>query len=131
MKEIRIRDGSQRKQRVTGMNLLVIGGSYFYGRVFVMEAVKEHTVTVLNRGTYSMQEFGVKEIRGDRHDGAVLAQCSEAYDAVIDFCAYEAGDVELAVRKITGQIGQYVLISTVDAYERGNDTVRTGVFIHP
>ena len=38
------------------MNLLVIGGSYFYGRVFVMEAVKEHTVTVLNRGTYSMQE---------------------------------------------------------------------------
>ena len=97
------------------MNLLVIGGSYFYGRVFVMEAVKEHTVTVLNRGTYSMQEFGVKEIRGDRHDGAVLAQCSEAYDAVIDFCAYEAGDVELAVRKITGQIGQYGLISTVDA----------------
>ena len=41
------------------MNLLVIGGSYFYGRVFVMEAVKEHTVTVLNRGTYSMKEFGV------------------------------------------------------------------------
>ena len=40
------------------MNLLVIGGSYFYGRVLVMEAVKEHTVTVLNRGTYSMQEFG-------------------------------------------------------------------------
>ena len=29
------------------MNLLVIGGSYFYGRVFVMEAVKEHTVTVI------------------------------------------------------------------------------------
>lgn len=125
MKEIRIRGGRQRKQRVTGMNLLVIGGSYFYGRVFVMEAVKEHTVTVLNRGTYSMQEFGVKEIRGDRHDAAVLAQCSEAYDAVIDFCAYEAGDVDLAVRKITGQIGQYVLISTVDAYERGSGVVKT------
>lgn len=107
------------------MNLLVIGGSYFYGRVFVMEAVKEHTVTVLNRGTYSMKEFGVKEIRGDRHDTDILAQCGEDYDAVIDFCAYTAGDVELAVRKITGQIGQYVLISTVDAYERGSDAVRT------
>lgn len=107
------------------MNLLVIGGSYFYGRVFVMEAVKEHTVTVLNRGTYSMKEFGVKEIRGDRHDADVLAQCRENYDAVIDFCAYAAGDVELAVQKITGQIGQYVLISTVDAYERGGDAVRT------
>lgn len=107
------------------MNLLVIGGSYFYGRVFVMEAVKEHTVTVLNRGTYSMKEFGAEEIRGDRHDADVLAQCSAAYDAVIDFCAYEAGDVELAVRAISGRIGQYVLISTVDAYERGSGIVKT------
>lgn len=107
------------------MNLLVIGGSYFYGRVFVMEAVKEHKVTVLNRGTYSMKEFGVKEIRGDRHDADVLAQCRENYDAVIDFCAYAAGDVEFAARKIAGQIGQYVLISTVDVYERGGDAVRT------
>lgn len=107
------------------MNLLVIGGSYFYGRVFVMEAVKEHTVTVLNRGTYSMKEFGVQEIRGDRHDADVLAQCVQAYDAVVDFCAYEAGDVELIVKKLAGRIGQYVLISTVDVYERGSGTVKT------
>ena len=40
------------------MKLLVIGGSYFYGRVFVMEAAKEHDITVWNRGTYSMKEFG-------------------------------------------------------------------------
>ncbi len=107
------------------MNLLVIGGSYFYGRVFVMEAAKEHTVTVLNRGTYSMREFGAREIRGDRHDADVLAQCRENYDAVIDFCAYTAGDVEFVMKEIAGQIGQYVLISTVDAYERGSDVVRT------
>lgn len=107
------------------MNILVIGGSYFYGRVFVMEAVKEHTVTVLNRGTYSMKEFGVREITGDRHDADVLAQCTQTYDAVVDFCAYEAGDVELAVTKIGGQIGQYVLISTVDVYERGSGGIKT------
>lgn len=107
------------------MNLLVIGGSYFYGRVFVMEVAKENTITVLNRGTYSMKEFGVKEITGDRHDAEILGQCTERYDAVIDFCAYEAGDAESAVKNITGQIGQYVLISTVDAYERGSDEVRT------
>ena len=67
------------------MNLLVIGGSYFYGRVFVMEALKEHTVTVLNRGTYSMRAFGADEITGDRHDAEVLAQCTKKYDAVVDF----------------------------------------------
>jgi len=33
------------------MNLLVIGGSYFYGRVFVMEAAGDHQITLLNRGT--------------------------------------------------------------------------------
>lgn len=107
------------------MNLLVIGGSYFYGRVFVMEAVKEHTVTVLNRGTYSMKEFGAKEIKCDRHSAEVQSLCTENYDAVIDFCAYEAGDVEATIKKLSGRIGQYVLISTVDVYERGSVGVKT------
>ena len=108
--------------------ILVIGGSYFYGRVFVMEAVREqrkYHITVLNRGTYSMEEFGVSQIRGDRHDAGVLALCDRDYDAVIDFCAYEAGDVATVVEGIAGSIAQYVLISTVDVYERGSGIVKT------
>lgn len=66
------------------MNILVIGGSYFLGRVFVMLAAKEHRVTVVNRGTFSMEEFGVKQITGDRHDTSVWRQCDEDYDAVVD-----------------------------------------------
>lgn len=110
------------------MNLLVIGGSYFYGRVFVMEAVREHggcKITVLNRGTYSMKEFGVSQITGDRHEPSVLAQCGQDYDAVIDFCAYKAGDVKTVVEGIAGKIGQYILISTVDVYERGSGILKT------
>lgn len=107
------------------MNLLVIGGSYFYGRVFVMEAAKEHSVTVLNRGTYSMKEFGVKEITGDRHDRNTLAQCMEDYDAVVDFCAYEALDVASVAENLSGRMGQYILISTVDVYEWGSSAVKT------
>lgn len=98
------------------MKLLVIGGSYFYGRVFVMEAVKEHQVTVWNRGTYSLEEFGVRQVKGDRHER--IAVCEEDFDAVIDFCAYAPGDVRMMLDNMTGQIGQYVLISTVDVYER-------------
>lgn len=108
--------------------ILVIGGSYFYGRVFVMEAVREQSkyhITVLNRGTYSMEEFGVSQIRGDRHDADVLASCDRDYDAVIDFCAYEAGDVAAVIEGIPGNIGQYVLISTVDVYERGSGIIKT------
>ena len=109
-------------------NLLVIGGSYFYGRVFVMEAAREYSeyhITVLNRGTYSMEEFGAVQVTGDRHDTDVLAACDRDYDAVIDFCAYEAGDVETVVRGILGNVGQYILISTVDVYERGSGVVKT------
>ena len=107
------------------MNLLVIGGSYFYGRVFVMEAATAHRLTLLNRGTYSMKEFGVQEIVGDRHDGNALAKCAEDYDAVIDFCAYTAGDVKSVIESLPGKIGQYILISTVDVYERGSGLVKT------
>lgn len=105
------------------MKLLVIGGSYFYGRVFVMESAKAHEITVWNRGTYSMAEFGVRQIRADRHDK--VTACEEDYDAVVDFCAYTPGDVQTTVRNITGKIGQYVLISTVDVYERDPSRIKT------
>lgn len=105
------------------MKLLVIGGSYFYGRVFVMEAVKEHAVTVWNRGTYSMADFGVRQIQGDRHERT--AACEEDWDAVIDFCAYAPKDIRSFVENMTGKIGQYVLISTVDVYKREPAVVKT------
>ena len=101
------------------MNILVIGGSYFYGRVFVMLASKEHSVTVVNRGTYSMEEFGVRQIKGDRHDGAVFRQCTEKYDAIVDFCAYRPGDIETVLENLAGAVSRYILISTVDVYRRG------------
>lgn len=106
------------------MKLLVIGGSYFYGRVFVMEAAGQHEITVWNRGTYSMADFGVRQITGDRHDAHAAADC-EAYDAVIDFCAYETGDVRSMIACLQGKIGQYILISTVDVYERQSGVLKT------
>lgn len=105
------------------MKILVIGGSYFYGRVFVMEASKAHELTVWNRGTYSMREFGVREIRADRHERT--AACEEDYDAVVDFCAYGPGDIRDTVEHMAGKIGQYILISTVDVYERDMAVTKT------
>lgn len=107
------------------MNILVIGGSYFYGRVFVMEAAREHRITVLNRGTFSMEEFGALQVTGDRHDPAVFAALQEKYDVVVDFCAYERGDADVVLRSLSSRIGQYILISTVDVYERGTGVVKT------
>lgn len=101
------------------MKILVIGGSYFFGRVFVMLAAKEHDVTVVNRGTYSMEEFGVRQVRGDRRDPEVWRGLTERYDAVVDFCAYQAGDTACALENLAGDAARYLLISTVDVYRRG------------
>lgn len=105
------------------MKLLVIGGSYFYGRVFVMEAAGEHEVTVWNRGTYSMADFSVRQITGDRHEKTAAGE--EDWDAVIDFCAYAPGDVRNIIENLAAKIGQYVLISTVDVYKRDPAVVKT------
>ena len=58
------------------MKILVIGGSYFLGRVFVMQAAGVHEITLVNRGTYSMEEWGVRQIKGDRRDKALWQGCS-------------------------------------------------------
>lgn len=101
------------------MKILVIGGSYFFGRVFVMLAAKEHRVTVVNRGTYSMRELGAEQITGDRREAALWKTVEEDYDCIVDFCAYERGDVQRVLENMPGKIGQYIFISTVDVYERG------------
>lgn len=98
---------------------MVIGGSYFFGRVFVMLAAKEHDVTVVNRGTCSVAELGAKQIKGDRKEEGVWKSIEDDYDCVVDFCAYEKGDIARVLENMPGRIRQYIFISTVDVYERG------------
>lgn len=100
------------------MKILVIGGSYFFGRVFVMQTAKEHDIMVVNRGTYSMEALGVRQTVGDRHEPSLWQNIREDFDVVVDFCAYEKGDIRLFLDNFGGKIGQYILISTVDVYER-------------
>ncbi len=101
------------------MKILVIGGSYFLGRVFVMQAAEQHEITVVNRGTYSMEDFGVVQIRGDRRDPAVWQGLSGEYNVVVDFCAYEAGDIRGVLENMPLKPLQYIAVSTVDVYRRG------------
>lgn len=101
------------------MNILVVGGSYFLGRVFVMGAAETDKVTLVNRGTYSMESFKVKEYRADRHDTDFWRGIKENYDVIVDFCAYNQGDISQILENIGGSIRQYIFISTVDVYRRG------------
>lgn len=100
------------------MKILVIGGSYFLGRVFIMVTAGTYDITVVNRGTYSMEALGVRQIKGDRHDPALWQGIREDYDVAVDFCAYDGGDIRLFFENFGGHVRQYILISTVDVYQR-------------
>ena len=108
------------------MNILVIGGSYFLGPLFIKKALDEgHTLTVFNRGTRPLGVPGVTEVRGDRSVPEDLEKIPGSFDAVVDFCAYVKGDIEKASKALDGRFGRYVFISTVDVYKRG-----TGVLLN-
>lgn len=102
------------------MNILVLGGSYFLGKHFVNIAKKEHDITVFNRGKRPLMLPQVKEMIGDRHNTDSLAQLGgQQYDAIVDFCAYEKGDIASVFQHLQTGCSQYIFISTCDVYEHG------------
>ena len=101
------------------MKILIIGGSYFLGRILTMMTSEKFDLTIVNRGHYSMKQFGVKEYFFDRHDIEAWKNLPrEDYDAVVDLCAYQVGDIQKVVEAYQGTIRHYIFISTVDVYKR-------------
>ncbi len=102
-------------------NVLVIGGSYFAGRVFV-EALAPNPhcrIVVVNRGNRPLGREGVQEIVCDRNDTAHLREAlpSLPWDAVVDFCGYTPKDVRNVVLALPpGSVGHYIFISTTSVY---------------
>jgi nucleoside-diphosphate-sugar epimerase len=72
-------------------NILIIGGSYFAGRVFVEELRRRKgwKIHVLNRGNIPIRKEGVVEITCDRHDTERVTRSlpETRWEAVVDFCA--------------------------------------------
>jgi len=107
------------------MKILVIGGTYFLGKAFVELAYRENEVTLYNRGNRPLATDAVKSYIGDRHDISALQRVEGEYDVVVDFCAYEAGDIRLVAEQLTGRFKQYVFISTCDVYRKGTGELLT------
>lgn len=102
--------------------ILVIGGSYFCGRVFVEEALKMAgaEIHVFNRGNLPLRMDGVTEHVGDRERADQVRDAIPAADweAVVDFCAYTPTHVETLVDNLRGKVRQYLLISTTTVYRK-------------
>lgn len=103
--------------------ILIIGGTYFLGRVFSILAYREgHELTFINRGRFSMKNLGehVHEFICDRHDTTRLQtlKLDTDYDVLVDFCAYTTGDIQTLCDALPCHFTHYIYLSTADVYER-------------
>ncbi|SEG25080.1 Nucleoside-diphosphate-sugar epimerase [Eubacterium ruminantium] len=105
------------------MKILIIGGTYFLGKAFADMAEAGNELYFINRGTmFDRQTEDVKKntFVMDRHDKEALKQIRLGrFDVVVDFCAYQEGDIRTVVENLGSSIGQYIFISTTDVYRRG------------
>ena len=97
-------------------NVLIIGGSMFTGRVFSIQASRNggFNLHVVNRGNYPLNLERVNQYKCDRHEPAIIAGMVPdiAYDALVDFCAYNPGEIESIISALGGRIKQYIFFST-------------------
>jgi len=108
------------------MKTLVLGGSVFVGRHLVEALLDEgHDVAVLNRGrTESAFPPGVERIIADRTDEQQMADAlsGRSWDAVFDVSGFvmAAGgsDIEGLLQVLDGNVGRYVFVSSIMAYDQ-------------
>ncbi len=101
------------------MNILLIGGTIFYGRHLVGAALAhDHTVTLFNRGQHNPGLFPeVEKLRGDRTQVSDLQILRDRHwDAVIDTCGYFPHIVQLSAQALADVVDRYVFISSISVY---------------
>jgi 2'-hydroxyisoflavone reductase len=99
------------------VRILSIGGTRFFGRAFVEEAVRRgHEVTVFHRGESEPDGFPpVEHVHGDRKAG--LDGLTEgSWDAVLDTWAFVPREVRELADAIGDRIGLYALVSSLSVH---------------
>ncbi len=102
-------------------NILIIGGSYFAGRVLVENLIREgnYNIFVYNRGRVPLRLKEVTEIVGDRDDESRIRHAipDKDWHALVDFCAYTPDHIGKMIRSLPGALNHYIYISTTTVYK--------------
>ena len=102
-------------------NILVIGGTRYFGKLLVQRLVNAgHSVTIATRGQ-APDPFGarIRRIRVDRRDEHAMRKAfagGETYDIIYDQMCYSPIDAAIAVRVFAGRVKRYIMASTIDVY---------------
>ena len=98
------------------MNILVLGGTYFIGKVLVeLLLFEKHTVSTLNRCTRKPAHDNVRLIVADRHNYLETKNGLQGknYDVVIDLSGYGRKDVSIVLDSLGKKCGQYIFCSSI------------------
>jgi 2'-hydroxyisoflavone reductase len=108
------------RRQTRALRILFLGGTSFIGPHMVQNALdRGHTVTLFNRGQTNPALFpGAEKLRGDRSAASpdVKALVGRKWDVVIDTSAQVPEWVDLTGKVLTGNVGQYLFISTRSVY---------------
>lgn len=115
-------------------NILVLGGTRFFGRKLVERLIEEgHNVTIATRGK-SVNPFAaqVEHITVDRTDEQAFAKAVEGrtFDIVYDNICYSPNQAKQFCDIFNGKIGKLVFTSTLSTYE-ANGTPHVEVDFDP
>jgi 2'-hydroxyisoflavone reductase len=99
------------------MDLLVIGGTRFFGRAAVEEAVRRgHRVTVFHRGEWEPDGFpDVEHLHGDRTRELDPLR-DRSWDAVLDTWAFVPREVRELADVLRDRIGHYTYVSSLSVH---------------
>ena len=114
----KISSAGEEKVQSKPLDLLVLGGTGFIGPHMVREALRRgHNVTLFNRGRTNSTLFpDLETIKGDRA-GDLEALENRRWDAVVDNSGYMPQYVRNSARTLSPNIGRYLFISSISAYE--------------
>ena len=106
------------------MRLLVLGGTQFYGRHLVEQALaRSHDVTLFNRGRTAPDLFPEAEhLVGDR-DGRLEPLQAGEWDAAIDVAGFVPRVVRASAELLASRVGHYTFVSTIGVYADRSGTL--------
>src|SRR5687767_1040418 len=104
---------------VSGMRLLVLGGTHFLGRHVATAALRRgHDVATFTRGVSGTPPEGARALLGDRDDPAALPAALDGWrpDLVVDTSCQTRAAARNAAAAL-GDVRGYAFVSSLNAYE--------------